>query len=230
MTKKITQKGNALFLILIAVALFALLSYAVTQSGRGSGSANKEQAILDSAAIVSYVGEMQQAVNRMLLTNKCTDTNISFQNTTVAGYTNPTSPSDNSCNLFAPEGGGMVVKPMPARAFASGTAGSFFFPNISCASGIGTACDNTSASKDMMVGYTALSNEVCAQINRSLGIPPIAAAACLPIGNTGDSSQKFVGTYFGGGVHTCYPSSGHMTACVSGTNSGNTFYYVLISR
>ena len=59
------QNGNALFLILIAVALFAALSYAVTNSGRGGSGIDKETAEIEAAQIIQEVGRFRNAIMRL---------------------------------------------------------------------------------------------------------------------------------------------------------------------
>lgn len=67
-TNRQSESGNVLFLILIAVALFAALSYAVTKSTRsGGGSTEKEKATLSSAAMTQYPTALRTAIIRMVL-------------------------------------------------------------------------------------------------------------------------------------------------------------------
>lgn len=102
-------RGNVLFLILIAVALFAALSYAVTSSSKGGGSGiDKDKMKIEAAKVVQYSASMEQAITRMMLINQCADTQISFENPIVGGYVNGSAPADKRCHVFDPAGGGLA--------------------------------------------------------------------------------------------------------------------------
>ena len=60
------QSGNVLFLILIAVALFGALSYAVTQSTRStSGGVDNETQTINTAVFLNYIVAIRTAAARM---------------------------------------------------------------------------------------------------------------------------------------------------------------------
>lgn len=205
-------RGNALFLILIAVALFAAVSYAVTQSGRGGRGADKERAVIDAATITQYGAALATAAQRMILTGTdaaslvfCSPANGLCQ------YTS-TCETGTSC-LFAPEGGGAVIQTLPATAYTGGipaatlvqsdTAGTTFG-----VSGVGTAAD------DHLLIIAGLTQTVCEQINTGMGL------ASPPFESDGDA--------------TIYVSfSGEYAACLQDDDIfGNPYlyYHVLVAR
>lgn len=102
------QNGNALFLILIAVALFAALSYAVTQSGRGAGNIDDEQAMIDAGVAHQCEAMVNHAIRRVKLINGCQEDQISYE---LEDGTNANSdaPGDERCHLFRPNGGDVVA-------------------------------------------------------------------------------------------------------------------------
>ena len=95
------ESGNVLFLILIAVALFAALSYAVTQSTRsGSGATTNETAGLDAAELVQYPTGVRTAVLRMVI-DGVDPQNLEFNAPSTFGDLTSTE-----VGVFHPDGGG----------------------------------------------------------------------------------------------------------------------------
>lgn len=91
------EKGNVLFLILIAVALFAALSFAVVQSSQGGNSSGEEEAKIEQAIIDGYSAAINGGEMRLRLINKCT----SIDYTPPAGW----GSEDKTCHMFHPDGG-----------------------------------------------------------------------------------------------------------------------------
>jgi hypothetical protein len=176
------QKGNALFLILIAVALFAALSYAVTQSNRGSGSVEKEQAIILASQVTQFPATVRTGITRMIITG------------TAATALDFGAPSGDPAEVFDSVGGGVVPIAPPANALVS--PGSWIYlPASHSTDGwfiqdVGTNTDT--AGREVVALLRNLKRDVCNQINRGLGLgtpaidatPPTAATAALAQGTT----------------------------------------------
>lgn len=139
------ERGNVLFLILIAVVLFAGLSYAVTQSSRGGGSTNKETSKINAALVIQYGTILKNAVNRVSLINGCSTEELNFDGldgTNLLPGTNPNSPADGSCHIFDINGGNVVINTFGGSI----NPHHFVFGDINF-QGVGTTCDAASCSE-----------------------------------------------------------------------------------
>jgi hypothetical protein len=182
------QRGNALFLILIAVALFAALAYAVTQSGRGGGSTSKELATLTAAQIVQITADMKVGFDRMVLTGTPAQSIV-----LAAGASCFNECTSGAGCLFSSDGGGVSPPVFPTAAEDHPAAAPGYYPATGifrCYVGVndtltgyamgvpgigadvaGAPPNATGTDAIIMVGW--IKREVCEAINKGLGISGI---------------------------------------------------------
>ena len=250
----VKQSGNILFIIFLAVGLFAALSYALTLSGRVGGGALNEQNKLNASEIIAYGTDLRQAVSRLELTHNCTDSMISFENSTVAGYTNALAPADNSCNVFDSAGGKMAyVVPnelwMDTAQSAQPLYREIYFSPSSCVEDVGGSdtagntaggaqdcSQDTKANNELIMFIPYITKETCIAINRTAGItnpgnvPPQNSDRAWP-----DADPKWEGT-FDEDINRVDPTEilGHYNGCFEGTTHPAagiyTYYHVLKAR
>ena len=179
------NQGNVLFLILIAVVLFAALSYAVTQSSRGSGNADEETLKLVASEMLQDAALMTQAVQRLMLIKGCSDTQISVQydwdsdgtleNNGDDNY-NSSAPSDRSCHIFFPEGAGTPWKTKPGGLLDSDILNSYRLEGNTLIYGFG---DDTKSELifALIMDNTERMQALCDTINEMVGLPKDQSAS-----------------------------------------------------
>jgi hypothetical protein len=223
-----SQSGNIFLWVLMAIVLLAAVGVAVMRTNPTSTNMlTDEQAKVYANQIIAYANNVQSAVKRLQLRG-CADTEISFENSLDTNYINLSAPSDKSCHVFDPSGGGLnffqnrnVILYDP------------YFMGIGAITGVGTAAGE-------LIMYGEVDKATCIQINKILHgntdepiYDHIASVAYF------NSPQKFKGGYaaLGAIAETSSWRNGLSTACIfrddySGSSFPDAyqFYFTLIPR
>jgi hypothetical protein len=129
MVRPSSQRGSAIIMIFIAVALFGMLAYAFSQGSRTSmGWIEKER----QDAAVTGAQDCTNAIN--MAQKRLQARGCGSMISSLADGSNPNTgaPSDGSCSIFHPNGGGVKADCVPAPSSTD-----------SCTTGaIGTACSD----------------------------------------------------------------------------------------
>lgn len=242
------ERGNVLFLILIAVALFAALSYAVTQSTRsGGGDASNETNLISSAQLTQYPAGVRTAVVRMLIGGISMD-QLYFNSPSsfdVAGTNNINTDEDRRRAVFHPMGGGAVFAQIPTEVMtSSATSRDWIFTADYEIDRIGTSVAGSPGGNDLIAFLPEMTFNMCRKMNEEVGIGldgsevPTAgiSAANVPSYAThnmvkgkspaiANEVDRIEGTHFAGQPFGCFRVDG-----TSGSTARHVYYHVLIEQ
>jgi len=181
-----TQKGNALWFILIAIGLLGLLTVMLSRGGSSTNeTGDYEQNVIAANEILSYAKNMENAVQG-LLARGCSENELSFwhdsddNGTEDASddYYNPNSPTDHSCHIFDVAGAGLSWNTPNERWLDSSKNSKTFYREYSfhtnCVNGVGRTlndCNNPSSAKieaDLIIALPYIQKDICSALNKAV--------------------------------------------------------------
>lgn len=174
-----SEHGSVFIYILLAISLFAAISYYTSQGSRATISQlSDDQARIAANEIVEFSDKIAAAVQKLILRG-CAETELSFANNVyqltngtpihAAGH-NANAPTDGTCDVFNISGGGMNAIEFPenygtevaGNSTKPAHMGAFMYDIL----GIGNDGD-----ADMVWLGITLNQDICMTINEILGVP-----------------------------------------------------------
>lgn len=223
------ESGNALWFIMLAIALLAALTVTISRSSETTeqvGDVERQRVL--ASAIMRTAASVQQAVEQMRLKG-VSENEISFENEFTSGYANSRCAGD-SCKIFHVKGGGLTYKGPPDDA---NDGGQWLFSGANNVEGAGTDGTGPTSSTDneLLMILPGVAPALCGRINTELGISGIPQDA-----GKSDVATFYTGTFPDG--ETIDAAPGKKTACYQGDQNGGGgdisdtyyFYHTLVVR
>lgn len=206
------EKGNALIYVLIAIVLFAALSFILSKrtDNNSTSTIDSSKTELYADQIIAFASQAKTVIDQMMFTGTTIDT-LDFTLPSQAGF--ETAP--NVHKVFHPAGGGLSMANIPAEiqneVSANPPAGWYIgaFNNVEWTKGTGT---------DVILTAYQISKGVCESLNKKItgntAIPAISGTLKdFLIETAGNTDFE---------ISDCAACEGYASLCVS--NSPPTIY------
>ena len=222
------QNGNVLFLILIAVALFAALAYAVTQTSKSDSGKNiDEDALINAAQLTQYATTISAELMRMQI-RKVDLQNFQF------------NPPEDFADLTLPaygvfRSGGTTYQKAAPTIMANGLQGTWYFNADFEVKDVGTSATGNFNGNEITAFLPGVKQTVCQKIDTDLGIGTIPQTATATYYTTAinymDNTYALPATELVIGDTVMPEFAGFPYGCYHETTSDLYIYYhVLIER
>lgn len=229
---RLSEAGNVLFLILIAVALFAALSYAVTSSSRSGGSdASEETSLISSASITQYPASIRTAIVRMIVSDGVADTELEFNSPSSFG----TCTVSGAHCVFHADGGGATYSRAPADAMANGQLGTWYFNAGYEITNVGRTSPGSAVGNDIIAFLPDIKSSLCTKLNSELGLSGdlTMTADINPAGDTQMTNGYSIPGVEIGIIGTAGGAAGFDAqpyGCITDGGGDYIYYHVLVER
>ena len=226
-----SEKGNALFLILIAVALFAALSYAVTNSGRGGSGIDREQADILAGQVMQSIAGFQSHLQRLEIIQGYDQVTLNDAAPTSSGTCYIGGASSTPCNTIGAFHADSGLAPLffTSELRDSVYAGPIQWNLVNAQATIG-GVDVATSTQDLFLQLIAINEDVCSALNRRLRNDPTISTFTTP--TTGGSGWSDLGIINDNSYTSAsgYPSASYLwglpyEGCAQ--NSSNNLYYFI---
>lgn len=237
------ESGNAFFIVMVGVVLFAALMFTFSRGARqGGDNLSETQTEMAASELINLAQRYERAVSRLRLKG-CSENQISFDDHkdmihetdgTPYNYANANSPADFSCHVFRPEGGNLTPYQLPADYVVGED-----LPCPNCAHPrslyittsrvAGHGQESGSAGSELVLWTGRVTRNLCMEINDQLGVPNPGGA---PPQDDWDcnADQPFTGSF-----EDCTDGIGDEAAVLAGQDSfcvdfnGNGWTYIFMT-
>lgn len=223
-----SERGNILLIILIAILLYGMLTFAISNSDDSSTfSTDTEEFKAALGELYNYSNAMQQAVQKLKTINSCGDDDIDFFMSGITSANYQHAANNIRCKVFHPKGGAMNYNNV---SDAISPLMEYHFTGMQTIEGIGT-----SDAELIMLAF--VTQDACIQINRHFDITNPSSIPPADSDIATASTQRFNGGNTASGGYDDAETQlldvaqllGQRTGCVY-DSSDYIFYHVLIPR